>query len=425
MTAALPEPQNLIDNKYAIVRSLGDGATGTVHEAENILVGKRVAIKVLHSHLAKDTDLRARFFAEARAASRIAHQHVVDIYDLGIQPDGSVYIVMELLRGETLESIIETRGAIAPAYGCELMLQMLSGLAAAHAERIVHRDLKPANIIVTHPRPDRPHVKVLDFGIAKGLFEAGSGPAEEGVLLGTPLYMSPEQARGEDVDERADIYSAAAILYEMLCGRPPYLASTPPSLFAKSRRGDAPPVSRLAANVPQELAWVIARAMAPNPRDRTPTVQAFARELMPFLPSDRPINSIIPLGAPSPAPIPLSRLSALPEEPVHIRDVDGCTIAGQASPANEAISVRDPSLTDSLLRDPSFPRPPSTPRIRGMSRMIQQPMYTADVDDLSVPGLPSLSPFVPKPWSQLRSAAVATVAGFGIGVALLWVTNVF
>ena len=154
--AQQPNPVSVLDGKYALLRELGSGGTGTVYEAENLIVGKRIAIKLMNASAFAEPDSQARFVAEARAAARISHANVVDIHDLGVSREGVPYLVMELLRGETLESVIDTRGPLAPAYACELFLQILAGLSAAHAQGIVHCDLKPANVLVTHPRPDRP-----------------------------------------------------------------------------------------------------------------------------------------------------------------------------------------------------------------------------------------------------------------------------
>jgi len=213
-------PRSVLDGKYALLREIGSGASGTVYEAEHVVVGKYVAIKVMNPGAFADPAYRDHFVTEARAAARIAHANVVDIHDLGLTPEGVPYLVMELLRGETLEDIIETRGALPPSYACELMLQVLAGLSAAHVQGFLHCDLKPANVMVTHPRPDRPHVKVLDFGIARRMLEADGSTAKGSG--GTPMFMAPEQARGESVDARSDIYSACAMLYAMLAGGDPF-----------------------------------------------------------------------------------------------------------------------------------------------------------------------------------------------------------
>src|SRR6187402_1246312 len=230
------ESRQVLDGKYALLREIGSGASGKVYEAEHLVVGKFVAIKVMNREQFADPEQRVQFVSEARAAARIAHANVVDIHDLGLTPEGVPYLVMELLRGETLEDIIDSRGALPAQYACELMLQVLAALSAAHAQGFLHCDLKPANVMITHPRPDRPHVKVLDFGIARRMHEAdGSSAKGSG---GTPMYMSPEQARGETVDARSDIYSASAMMYAMLTGRDPFEGKTAGAVLQKVVSGD-------------------------------------------------------------------------------------------------------------------------------------------------------------------------------------------
>jgi serine/threonine-protein kinase len=197
-----PHAFSVLDGKYALLRELGAGGTGTVYEAENLIVGKKVAIKVMNPGAFAEKNAHARFVTEARAAARIAHANVVDIHDLGVGKDGIPYMVMELLRGETLENLIHTNGPLAPSYACELFLQVLAGLSAAHAQGLVHCDLKPANVMVTHPRPDRPLVKVLDFGVARGVEAAQQ---VDHSVMGTPMYMAPEQVTGDPVDFRTDV----------------------------------------------------------------------------------------------------------------------------------------------------------------------------------------------------------------------------
>jgi serine/threonine-protein kinase len=229
---------------------------------------------------------------------------VVDIHDLGVAPDGTSYMVMELLEGETLEQIIAARGAIPAAYASELMLQVLAALGAAHAIGIVHRDLKPANVIVTHPRPDRPHVTVLDFGIAKGVVEAAAESSEQAVLLGTPLYMAPEQALGRDVDERTDMYSAGAMLYEMLAGRPAFEGRTTHEVLSRVLAGDHAPLTQKKPERPAELAALVESALASDPRQRPASAEEFAERLTSFVVAPHAL-SLMPKRSAGPQPIPL------------------------------------------------------------------------------------------------------------------------
>ena len=280
---ALRESGDLLGGKYRLDRLLGQGNAGEVWEAENTFVMRRVAIKMLRSDLARDAEVRARFTAEAQAAGRIRHPNVVDVFDLGHADSGEPFMVMELCDGETLDSVIERRGAVGVSYACELTCQVLSALNAAHALGIVHRDLKPANVMVVHPTPDQPVVKVLDFGIAKGL-ERERGEAEErGLVFGTPLYMAPEQAAGEAVDPRSDLFSVGVILFELLAGRPPFSGNTPEILLANVLTRPPLPLSRFAKEAPPELEAAVKKAMRKDPIDRFQNAREFERSLADFI----------------------------------------------------------------------------------------------------------------------------------------------
>lgn len=333
---AFMRPGHLIAEKYQLIRLLGEGAAGSVWEAENVLVGRRVAIKLLHPHLTEDAALRARFLAEARASARIAHPNVVDVFDVG--RDGErPFMVMELFLGETLETVIEMRGAVGPAYGCELLLQVLAGVDAAHQLGIVHRDLKPANIMILHPRPDRPLVKVLDFGIAKGVLADDVVPDETGLLFGTPEYISPEAARGEMVDARSDLYAAGCILYELLSGRPPFLGE-PTAVISAMLTQSPRPLRELVPSVPPALERVVSSTLSKDPNGRPASARELVSLLLPFTEKgSRP--SVLPpptkeapilLKRREPAPIPL-------EKP-----------------------KKKPRLV--LVREPSIPPPPPIPK---------------------------------------------------------------
>jgi eukaryotic-like serine/threonine-protein kinase len=285
--------ERTISGKYRLLRLLGEGGAGSVWEAENMLVGRHVAIKILHPNVAAHPAARQRFLAEAQLSAKIAHPNVVDIYDLGTTEEGTPYIVMELLEGETLESIIIRRGRVPPQYACGLMLQVLGTLVAAHDLNIVHRDLKPANIVVVHPRPDRPVAKVLDFGVAQGMMsdEGALDKAEAGLLFGTPEYMAPEQAKGGIVDSRCDIYAAGAILYELLGGQPPVFGESATTVLARLLTFDPVPIATLAPTTPPPLADAIMSALAREPHNRPRSARAFISLVKPFA---APTTSFMP-----------------------------------------------------------------------------------------------------------------------------------
>jgi serine/threonine protein kinase len=357
-----PYVPSVFDGKYRLLRLIGRGSAGTVHEGENLTVGKRVALKILHADVARNETLRARFVAEARASAQISHPNVVDIYDFGVDPAGTPYIVMELLPGETLEELLARRGALPPALACEIMVQILAGLGAAHRFGIVHRDLKPANIIITHPRPDAPLVKMCDFGIAKGVLEL---QGFEG-LMGTPLYMAPEQARAAEVGPQADIYSAGVILYEMLAGEPPFSGDTG-EVLRKVIAGQWKPVSAVNPAIPRLLGLAVAAAMATDPARRMVSARMFAKQLAPYV-SQSPPHSVphgpnsaeaFLLRAASPVPeIKLMSTSDLPDPSRPPRDFPSLHLAKVAG------KPKGEPLADSLLQSPIIPRAPSAPKIQ-------------------------------------------------------------
>jgi serine/threonine protein kinase len=347
-----------IDDKYVLLREIGSGSAGTVYEAEHLIVGKHVALKMLHTPSSTDEVMRERFVGEARAAAQIGHANVVDIYDLGVSNRGIPYLVMELLQGETLEQILARRGTVPPTEACEIMTQVLAGLGAAHALGIVHRDLKPANIIVTYPRPDAPLVKVLDFGIAKGVL-GGSTEVDEG-LIGTPVYMAPEQALAGDVDERADIYAVGVMLYEMLAGAPPFSGSAA-EVVAKVVSGTWKDLSAVNPAVPRLLVLAIASAMTKNLEKRIPSAHEFARHLVPYL--SRPPPHSVPVGGGTDAFLLLS--SQQPD----VKIVDSSPVGPMPRdfPSMHLARVdgkpRGEPLADAVLKSPVIPRAPTAPKI--------------------------------------------------------------
>lgn len=407
-----PNPVSVLDGKYALLRELGSGGTGTVYEAENLVVGKKIAIKIMNAEAFAEPDSQTRFVTEARAAARIAHANVVDIHDLGVSKSGVPYIVMELLRGETLEDIIDTRGPLAPAYACELFLQVLAGLSAAHAQGIVHCDLKPANVLVTHPRPDRPLVKVLDFGVARGV-EAAQQASE--VVIGTPMYMAPEQVTGEAVDFRTDVYQACAMLFAMLGGTDPFEASSTRELLKLVAKGRCKDLQALVPELPSELLAVIKDGMALQRKDRIQSAEELAERLRPFV-SSAHFVSLVPQGANgSGQPIPLI------VGPAPTLDGNASALPNQATSVIPVDMPRVSRVTHSLLVSPRIPRAPSTPKLRMGQDFMPMP---GDPEYAELVAARRSQTHVPRRRSSFRRdvmpALVATCVGFGVGVVLAW-----
>ena len=259
--ADLP-PGAVLDGRWRIEALLGTGGMGSVYQAEHVHVGRRAAVKVLHPDLCRSPAERDRFRREARVASRIRSPHVVEVLDFGEDVTGRPYLVMELLEGEPLRDVLDREGRVAPPRVVRLLRQLLDGLAAAHAEGIVHRDLKPENLWLSGKGPDE-LLRVLDFGIAKWS-EARADPkrTQAGLVVGTPEYLSPEQAVGGDVDARADLYAAGILGFVMLTGRHPFATSDLRALVAAQAFERVPRVSSVAPDLADwpRLVEFVARA---------------------------------------------------------------------------------------------------------------------------------------------------------------------
>lgn len=282
-----------IDGKYRIVRLLGEGGMGAVYEGENTRIHRRVAIKVLHSGVAQSKDAVERFEREAQAAGRIGSEHIVEVLDLGNLPNGDRYMVMEFLEGESLAERIASRGRLDPRLTAELAVQLLEGLGAAHDAGIVHRDLKPDNVFLLSARRGRKDfVKIVDFGISK--FSAMSGDfsmTKTGVVMGTPYYMSPEQAKGErTVDHRADLYAVGVILYEAVTGKVPFDADTFNELLFKIVLENPVPVGEKVAGVDARFSEIVARAMSKDRDQRYATAAEFQADLLAYLGQATPLS---------------------------------------------------------------------------------------------------------------------------------------
>src|SRR5712692_1180706 len=270
-----------------IVEKLGEGGMGTVYIAEDTVLGRRVAIKTLNAgRTEKGAHFRRRFLREARAVSGLSHPHIATVHDYGESADGQPFIVMELVKGETLGELMHNERLTIPR-ALEIIEQVAGALAEAHRHGIVHRDIKPSNVAIDH----RGEVKVLDFGLAKQINADALGvndpewqtllntQTQEGVVVGTPMYLSPEQALGVEIDARSDLFSLGTLLYECIAGKPPFFGSSPGEICAKVIRDDPPPPSQLNPEVPKEMDRIALKALSKKPEERYQTADEMIADL--------------------------------------------------------------------------------------------------------------------------------------------------
>jgi serine/threonine-protein kinase len=353
---------------YRLVLRLGSGAMGTVFLGEHERIARRAAVKVLSPEFAENADILRRFFAEARATSLIDHPAIVEVFDCGVHPDGRrPYIVMEYLRGETLAAYLGRTGPLAWQEACAIAQQLADALAAAHRRRIVHRDVKPANVMRivdagAGSAGGAAAIKVLDFGIAKLLHDTLSGVrTHPGKLLGTPEYMAPEQASGEGpIDERTDIYALGCVLYEMVCGQPPFAAKSLSDLVLAHRWREAPVASSL-AELPPALDRLIARMLSKPPPDRPPSMTAVVEGLREVVAPPSPVAAIHPAEAPTvPAVEPAWRRSRARRWPLWRLAFAGALAAVAAAGLTWQMTGRSREGRDPGLAAPAAPQRPIT-----------------------------------------------------------------
>ncbi len=265
------EPGQIVDNKYRIVRLIGEGGMGSVHEGENTLIARRVAIKVMHAAATQNEQALLRFEREAQAAGRIGSDHILEVLDLGRLDNGDRYMVMEYLDGEPLSARIERLGKMTPEQIAPLMRQACKGLQAAHDAGIIHRDLKPDNIYVLREKAGQPDfVKIIDFGISKfSALGSDMNMTRTGAVMGTPYYMSPEQAKGSSqVDPRSDVYALGVIMYEAVTGHVPFDGNTFNELMFKIVLSEPPKLSEAVPDLDPNFAAIINKSMARELDDR-------------------------------------------------------------------------------------------------------------------------------------------------------------
>jgi len=282
-------PGTVVEDTYEILQKLGQGGMGAVYKARHRLLEKDVALKVIAAHMAQDQRFRARFLREAKVAMEFVHRHAVQIRHFAITREGICYMTMDFSPGESLQSILKREGALPARRAAKIMRQILEAVAEAHRKKIIHRDLKPDNVIV-EKEGDDDWVKVLDFGLAK-VSTTADGAAQELTLsegndkiVGTPAYMSPEQACGEDADHRSDLYSCGIILYQLLAGQVPFQAPTASAVMRKQVSVPPPPLAKVkpGLELPEGLEALVQKALAKEPAERFQSADQFAFALEGF-----------------------------------------------------------------------------------------------------------------------------------------------
>lgn len=277
------ELDQIIDGKYRVVRVIGAGGMGTVYEGENVRIGRRVAIKVLNAEAADAPDVRRRFEREAQVAAKIGSPYICDVLDLGDLPEGQCYLVMEYLEGRSLDEVLQDQEKLPPEEVATIAVQLLEGLQSMHDVGIVHRDLKPANIFIAKSgNGGKEIVKILDFGISK--FQASPEAVsltQTGALLGTPLYMSPEQARGDkELDNRSDLYAVGVCLYRALSGNLPFVGDNFRQLLFKIALDEPPTLRQHAPEIDEMFESIVSKAMHKDPASRFQTAKELQQSII-------------------------------------------------------------------------------------------------------------------------------------------------
>src|SRR6476646_3704227 len=254
------EPNTIIDGRYEVISRVGSGGMADVYLAEDQLLGRQVAVKLLHHHFAEDQEFVERFRREASSAAGLSHQNIVGIFDRG-EWQGTYYIAMEYVAGRSLKTIVREEGALEPALAIDIVVQILRAARFVHRRGVIHRDLKPHNVIID----EEGRARVTDFGIARA---GASDMTLTGSIMGTAQYLSPEQAQGHIVSGASDLYSVGVILYELLTGVVPFEGETAVAIAFKQVSATPRPPSELNAALPPSLDAVVLRALAKDPAER-------------------------------------------------------------------------------------------------------------------------------------------------------------
>jgi len=377
-TDILPPQERVLAGKYRLERLLGEGGMGTVYEATHVGLGTRLAVKLLAEQYANHETIRKRFRREARAAAAIRHPNVITVTDTGEDEEGVPFLVMELLEGESLASVARRARKLTPEMAGAVVYQLLSGLSAAHAEGVIHRDLKPANVFLELDESGETRLKILDFGISKFAGDIESGVTGDGAMIGTPSYMPPEQCGGaKNVDGRADLYAVGVILYRLVCGVLPFRGKDRAEIYGRVLDGRFTPVRDENAELSDELAAVIERALQKDPDARWQTARAFADALLEAVPDL--VHSKLPPVLPrsrdrvsSASVPPLEKLRSEDDtktrpakrQPTHTRpDGVAARAEGEAKAAESRAAVPRPADAAATTQSHPPPEPVSTTRM--------------------------------------------------------------
>jgi serine/threonine protein kinase len=269
-----------VGGRYRLARILGEGGFSAVFLAEHMMTGRRVALKILHAHLVQEEQIAQRFLLEAQAMAKLRHPGITQVLDAGREPDGTVFMALELLEGETLEERLSRVGRLARQETVKVVLEVLAALAVAHAAEIVHRDIKPANIFLAREADGSEHAKLLDFGIAHVVPKGGDKLTSKGVILGTPEYMSPEQGRGLGIGPEADLWSVGILMYEMFSGVVPWTHESSTAVLIAVASAQLPDIRQFAPDLAEPFIAIVERALQKEPRQRYPSADAMRQSLV-------------------------------------------------------------------------------------------------------------------------------------------------
>jgi len=359
----------LLENRYRILSKLGMGGMGTVYVAEHVALGKRVAVKVLKEEVSRDPSMAKRFEQEAVAASRIGQENIVDVTDFGRTPEGSLYFVMEYLEGRTLADLLQRERVLPVSRACHILAQICEAIEAAHARGIVHRDLKPHNVVLLD-RPGHPDfVKVLDFGISKMGWRQ-EPITEQGAILGTPEYMAPEQASGESVDPRTDIYALGVMAYELVTGTLPFRGDHSVATMLKhiNEAVEPPRHRRPDLGIPEELEQAILKALSKKADDRPQTVTQLRLAIA------RHIAGPIPLSTPVANP---PNIPTIPGTPAHLATPNGVERSSPSPATPSRISGPHPAVFTPLPQSSRAPDEPFADTLYRVPRRSPWPLLGA------------------------------------------------